>query len=95
MPVLHKLRPKAVMEGLKKSDVMDLQHTSSLLPAAWLLIAIWSYHRKCLANRDVLKYKSRVLPVRRNKRWGETTGRIPAPQMSWATTQMMMILFSC
>jgi hypothetical protein len=83
---------QAEINGLRKFDVMDIHHISTLPPKAKLLSSIWSYRRKRLPNGILLKHKSRICVNGKEQSFGRDYWETYAPVASWAAIRLMLIL---
>jgi hypothetical protein len=83
---------KAEIDGLRKFDVMDIHHTSTLPAKAKLLSSIWSYRRKRLPNGVLLKHKSHICVNGKEQAFGRDYWETYAPVASWAMIRLMLIL---
>ncbi len=80
------------IEGLKKFDVMNVEHISQLPPRAKLISSIWSYQRERLPNGILLKHKAHICVNGKEQAFGRDYWETYAPVASWSTIRLLLLL---
>jgi hypothetical protein len=85
---------KAEIHNLIQSNIMEIHNITDLPPNAKLISSIWSYRRKRLPDRTLLKYKARMCVNGKQQEFGRDYWETYAPVTLWASIHLMLILSS-